>query len=204
VGDTQISLYDSLGRPSGVIVGNIDAIRSVLAPPSVVEFSPDATTFVAGSIVPQPTIGVEGISLDDDSVLSGDIWLVGEDGVVLKHNNNDVRVHVVGDRLFARRSCEEEEGAYRVPRPLRRIVIRIAGLGLAISSLTDEQIAELTLEELELLLLEGDEYSLEIELTPDQYGNIDIVPDDIQGPGSIIRIVRLESGLRISIISNFD
>lgn len=102
-------------------------------------FDVDQTEFVARVCVPMPALGVLGFLLDDGTVVSGDVWLIGEDGVVLTGEASTervagsdveqqaitaIRVDVVGDPLFRRRLCG---GVFETPRVLEQLTVRAGG-----------------------------------------------------------------------------
>lgn len=117
----NIALADSYGRPAGLLVS--EASRLIAFQGWAVgthTFRPDQTEFAARVCFPTPEIGVRGFLLEDGSVLTGDVWLVGDDGVVLSSRQDVepdpdnptatrpvtvIRIDVVGDPLFRRRLC---------------------------------------------------------------------------------------------------
>lgn len=95
-------------------------------------FLPEATEWALTCWVPTPESGVRGVLLDDGTLLSGDVWLVGERGIVLTPEtvlevNSDgesevfhvVRVDIVGDPLFPQRQCAGDQ----VPHLLRKMTV---------------------------------------------------------------------------------
>jgi hypothetical protein len=42
--------------------------------------------------------------------MAADVWLIGEDGVVLRKDENAIRVDIVGDPLFKRKLCTTTGG----------------------------------------------------------------------------------------------
>lgn len=115
-----VSLTDTYGRPAGVLVSEAARLGLFAAwGVGTFTFEPEQTPFVATVCNPQPAVGVRGVRLPDGTVLTGDVWLVGEDGVVLREETVTVpleacgqsrtytviRVDVVGDPLFRRRLC---------------------------------------------------------------------------------------------------
>lgn len=111
-GDT-ISLTDEYNRPAGVLVSDavqLDAFFSWT--PGTYNFSDRATRFCASCTTLLPDIGVQGFLLEDGTVISGHVYLYGEDGVVLSAGPDgcSIRVDVVGDPLFKQRACQEEQG----------------------------------------------------------------------------------------------
>lgn len=103
----DLYLEDAYGRPAGVLVSEANRLASFQAwPRGETRFLPGATEFCASCVVPVPDVGVRGVLLDDGTLLTGDVWLVGEDGVVLRTEGGEIRVDVVGDPLFRRRLCQ--------------------------------------------------------------------------------------------------
>lgn len=117
-----VALADPAGRPAGVLVGAADRLAAFQTYPAGRHpFSRDQGEVAAGALVPVPGSPVRGVVLDDGEVLTGDVWLVGEDGVVLTRTAaSTLRVDVVGDPLFRRRLCGEV-GLFETPRILRTV-----------------------------------------------------------------------------------
>lgn len=119
--DQQLQLIDQLGRACGVLV--TDAARL-----SVFQGWGNGTfTFAIGDAVLVsacnhviPSAGVTAFELDDGSVIYGDCYIAGDNGVVLncvpttrktecglvESPRYAIQVHAVGDPLFLRRLCE--------------------------------------------------------------------------------------------------
>jgi hypothetical protein len=56
-----------------------------------------------------PEIGVRGFRTEAGDLVTGDVWLVGENGVVIREEaENVIRFDFVGDPLFARKLCIEQ------------------------------------------------------------------------------------------------
>jgi hypothetical protein len=135
----QVTLADAYGRPAGVLVS--EGVRLALFRTWGVgthEFEPADTEFAASCVFPTPEVGVRGVRLDTGELFVGDVWLVGDDGVVLRASTTrvpdpatglsrtvtDVRVDVVGDPLFRRRLCTPTD-LFQTPRFIRRV--RVVG-----------------------------------------------------------------------------
>ena len=122
-----IEFFDAFNRPAGVIVSDPTrlAVFQAWAVGQQV-FTQDQTEFVAEVYQPSPEIGFRGFVLPDGSLLTGDIWIVGDDGVVVRNDPGNpqpvVRVDAVGDPLFARRLCEPEN-LFVTPRFVQKIRI---------------------------------------------------------------------------------
>lgn len=115
---------DTAGRPAGVMVVNADrAVDLAGFVPGTYILGAAAASLAAACVIPTPAAGVQGIRLPDGSLLTGDIWLVGGDGVVLRLSEdlpNAIRVDVVGDSLFRRKLCVPEE-LFTTPRFVKTI-----------------------------------------------------------------------------------
>lgn len=130
-----VRLFDAYGRAAGLLVSEASRL-SLFGTWGVGTFTflQDQTPFAVTVCVPQPAIGVRGVQLEDGSVLTGDVWLVGEDGVVLRREvvtvpadactsktYEVIRVDVVGDPLFRRRLCTPTD-LFETPRYLTSLV----------------------------------------------------------------------------------
>jgi len=106
----QLHLADDYGRPAGVLVLSEDGATSLSSMvPGTYAFASDATTFAARCVIPTPEVGVRGILTEAGELLTGDVWLVGGDGVVIRRGDtaSDIRIDIVGDPLFVRSLCEQ-------------------------------------------------------------------------------------------------
>lgn len=115
-----LRLTDSHGRPAGILVSEPARLAIFLSwGPGTHEFTQQATALVAAVCIPKPGVGLQGVQLPNGEIVTGDIWIVGDDGVVLSAENeiipgafgaadtveSVIRVDVVGDPLFRRRLC---------------------------------------------------------------------------------------------------
>jgi hypothetical protein len=127
-----IQLADTYGRPGGILVSE-PARLSLLAAWGIGEhrFEQKQTEFCVTCQMPVPDPGVTAIRLSGGELLSGKVWLVGEDGVVLRTEFAEdkkgnvvelLRIDVVGDPLFLQRLCNPE-ALFAAVNPVR--VIRI-------------------------------------------------------------------------------
>ena len=141
-------------------------------------FDPDQTELAASVCVPVPNEGVRGIVLDDGTVLTGPVWLVGGPGVVLRQETEPavgnkcpgspdfpaVRVDLVGDPLFVRRQCTDEN-LFTTPR--------------FITSLTfDDGVDRFT-------------------CTPDQFGDVRMAVNNRRAEDTVLRVRPTSEGLVI-------
>lgn len=130
-----ISFVDSNERPAGLIVS--ESIRLSIFSSWAIgihEFAIEQTAFVARCCHAVPNVGLRGFELDDGSVVTGDVWLVGDDGVVLSCEDAEVgggctgdsqtvkvvRVDIVGDPLFRRKLCSQP-GVFENPQFLQKL-----------------------------------------------------------------------------------
>ena len=104
--------YDSYNRAAGALVLGEQGLAQLPAlPVGTYTFRSTATQFVASCVIPTPEIGVRGILLESGEIFTGDVWIVGDNGVVVRQGDtsDDVRIDIVGDPLFVRELCEQVE-----------------------------------------------------------------------------------------------
>lgn len=128
----EIRMVDTFGRAAGVLVSDALHLSVFQAwPTGTHEFGIDAAPFVAAVVFATPADHVQGFLLDDGSVVSGEVWLVGGLGVILSNRQvidplgntfEVIRADAVGDALFKRRLCSP--GLFQTPRFLRRLVVQ--------------------------------------------------------------------------------
>ncbi len=127
--DSDVRFVDTNGRPGGVLISEPSRL-AVLSSWGVGEhkFSKNQTEFCVTCQVPSANLGVTGIAASG-GVVSGKVWLLGEDGVVLsseqKTNSEGktieiIRVDVVGDPQFLQRLCESDN-LFEPVRPIKTI-----------------------------------------------------------------------------------
>jgi hypothetical protein len=135
----SFAFSDAYGRPAGVIVSDPSRLAGLATlGVGTHTFQQAQTEFAATVCLPTPQVGVRGVQLADGTVLTGDVWLVGDAGVVLRSDYVTVpspdacgppvsiavvRVDVVGDPLFRRRLCQPES-LFQTPQFLRKITFR--------------------------------------------------------------------------------
>ena len=119
--DGSVELRDSQQRPAGVLLVHPDLVVSLQAwEAGVHEFGAGVGDLVASCVAVAPEIGVRGVAAEGAPVLSGDVWLIGEDGVQFAIVPGGIRVDIVGDPLFRRRACASSE-TFVVPEFLQTI-----------------------------------------------------------------------------------
>lgn len=106
----RLALIDVFGRPAGVLVVDLSLLPTALAAlgEGTTTFEVEASEFCASVAVPMPSLGVLGVVTDDGGLLTGDVVLVGEDGVVLSVEDGALRVDVLGDPYAFLAACLEE------------------------------------------------------------------------------------------------
>lgn len=104
--DTSISLTDAYGRPAGLLVCDAEKITRMRGWPLGIYNYEQEAEFVASVVIPLPENHLSGFRLPDGSVVTGDVWLFGDNGVVItKQDDDSIRFDLVGDPLFVRNLC---------------------------------------------------------------------------------------------------
>lgn len=134
-----VELTDPQGRAAGLLVGDGPSL-AVFAGwgPGTFEFTGSQTELTATVCIPQPAVGVTALTTPDGTIFSGDVWLMGADGVVLRRESvtlpgtgacwqdqvqEVIRIDVVGDPLFRRRLCQPES-LFTTPRFLKTLTFK--------------------------------------------------------------------------------
>lgn len=106
-GPDVLRISDVWDRPAGVLVS--DALRLSRFTAWAVgnhTFKPADATFVPSCVIPTPEIGVRGVLTAANDLFTGDLMVVGENGVVVRQDGpSTIRVDIVGDPLFRRKLC---------------------------------------------------------------------------------------------------
>lgn len=109
-----VYLKDTYGRSAGVFVMGAQAVNFFFGiPAATYTFKSTALRFVATCFVPTPNKGVRGFRLPNGTIVASDILLLGENGVVFRNVSktgleNKIRVDVIGEPLFKRKNCDDE------------------------------------------------------------------------------------------------
>lgn len=183
----DIYLSDRFNRPAGVLISTASRLN-VFQAWGLGEhtFEPAESEFAATVCIPTPPLGVRGIMLESGEILTGEIWLVGDDGVIVRTEGatlpadcgqdeetmQTIRVDVVGDPLFRRRLCVPTD-LFFTPRFIKSIHIID----------TNEQ---------------------DITLTPDAFGNFLLVTNNDLAADTILRIVTQADGVTIRAVGTPD
>jgi len=104
-----VSFFDSYGRPAGSLLSTPLKLATFSALPiGTYVFSSTATEFVASVVLPANEPGVRGLTADTGELLTGDIWLVGDQGIVVRPDSEPgvIRIDIIGEPLFKRFVCE--------------------------------------------------------------------------------------------------
>jgi len=106
--DRSAELVDTKGRPCGVLVFGHGLLEVAGWPRGAHPFNEEATPFCPRIQVPLSDDGVVALLAEQDGSdvsHAGDVWLVGENGVVLHVQNGYLRIDVTGDPLMLYREC---------------------------------------------------------------------------------------------------
>jgi hypothetical protein len=179
--EDNIVFEDAYGRPAGIIVS--ESIRLSIFQAwgvGVHVFEPDQTEFCGAVCFPTPEVGVRGVLLPDGTFVTGDVWLVGDDGVVFRMEEHAmpascgepargirvVRVDVVGDPLFRRRLCVPTD-LFNAPKFIRTVRIEAP--------------------------------NQTFECAPDEAGDLKITVTNDAASDTVLRVVTTPAGIRIGV-----
>jgi hypothetical protein len=180
----NIVVVDAAGRQAGLLVSKSLQWGALAAwGAGTYNFTLEQTGFAATCCVPTPDGGVTGVQFDDGVVLAGDVWLVGDDGVVLSAEYREVvrqdgtsevqpliRADVVGDPLLRRRLCTPTS-LFATPNYLKTLTFQ-------------------------------DTYGGNIVTAPDQYGGIVLTASNIDNQDTALRIRPTPSGNEIAMVGS--
>jgi hypothetical protein len=105
---SELAIFDSYNRPAGLFVCNVESLEIVKNWPLGTYSFGDGAEFVASVTIPMPEASLSGFLLPDGTLMTGDVILAAEDGVILSKDSNSIRVDVVGDPLFLRKQCRND------------------------------------------------------------------------------------------------
>lgn len=178
---STVPLLDAYGRPAGALMaraGHLGTLQAMGV--GTHEFKREATEFVANVCLPMPEVGLRGIILDDGTVFAGNVWIVGDDGVLVRTDLSDLssmRVDVVGEPLFRRRFFSQ--GSFpAAPWPVKKI--RIVAPNQSVTFTTN--------------------YNNPLAL--DKSTNLMIFGNDGKTQKPILRISDTEQGLQVSVVGS--
>lgn len=104
-----LDVLDSYGRPAGMLLSEpLQLARFAAWPARVHNFSIAATEFVNTCVIPAREPGVRGLLTEDGALLTGDVWLIGDRGVVVRQDGEGIiRIDIIGSPLFLRELCDD-------------------------------------------------------------------------------------------------
>jgi hypothetical protein len=123
-----LSFYDEYGRPAGIVLVNPEQMKQFLSwGDGTYTFGLRVAQFVATTFIPAKEPGVRAIQSDSGAnFFTGDVWIIGDDGVVVRaEGNNVIRVDVVGVPLYKRVACDDAAAA----APAKKFLKTINGCG---------------------------------------------------------------------------
>ncbi|NBT75277.1 MAG: hypothetical protein EBT15_04770 [Betaproteobacteria bacterium] len=125
--DGIITFNDTYGRPAGMLLSTPVALARFSAwAIGTYTFTQAETEFVSSVVIPANEPGVRALRPETKQFLTGDVWLVGDQGVVLRQDGPGViRVDIVGVPLFKRFLCEPQSEDF----PTKRYIKTINGCG---------------------------------------------------------------------------
>lgn len=106
-----LDVTDQYGRPAGTMIVTTDNVSLFSGwAPGTYEFDIEATEFVSTTVIPTREPGVRGVKVPGTDIFTGDIWLIGDGGVVFRYEGvqngfNVIRVDIAGVPLFNRFIC---------------------------------------------------------------------------------------------------
>lgn len=108
------------GRNIGCIVSDKARLAwfATLEPGSYT-FYPEQTSFATRCNLGSGALGVSSLGVEDKA-LTGDVWLVGSDGVFLRYVDGKVEIDILGEVLYKRKACSDP-ASFETPRYLKTI-----------------------------------------------------------------------------------
>lgn len=171
VAESSINVYDQYNRICGLIVSSVDGLTLLGSyPAGRYDFDFASSTVCSRCVLPTAASTVSGFVLPDGSVASGQVWLLGEDGVILSTASSGgqttVRVDIVGDPLFLQKLCENVD-LFNPTNPIRSIKV-----------------------------VNGEQ---EFVCYPDSLGNLSITQNNHDAPDTALRVYPTADGLVLRV-----
>ena len=111
-----LSFYDKYKRPAGMLLTGNGLITLAGWGTSNYTFQPKATTLSGAILTCLPEPGLRGLVLETGECFTGDVWIVGGPGVLVREDTDgSVRVDIIGDPLYKQVSCQETGGELNTP-----------------------------------------------------------------------------------------
>lgn len=106
--NNTLVFYDQYSRPAGLLLFNAAKIAEIYQWGfGTYVFTRRAAEIVATAFIPAQEPGVRALTLDDGTFITGDVCLVGSNGVVLRTEaDNVIRLDIIGSPLFQREACD--------------------------------------------------------------------------------------------------
>ena len=114
---SEIFFTDTSGRPAGIMIVDPIAFSFIQTWDIGEHIFENTAEFVPFVIMHMPSNGVSSFKDGSNNIVSGEVWLVGENGVVVRTEGKNIRVDVVGDPLFKRRV----DSSFITPRFIKTI-----------------------------------------------------------------------------------
>jgi hypothetical protein len=121
--DGVLAFTDQYNRPAGLLISTpTELARFAAWGTGAYEFTLAQTEFVSSVVIPAREPGVRAIQPETKQFLTGDIWLVGDQGVLLRQDGPGIiRVDIIGVPLFRRFLCEPRSQNFPTKRYLKTI-----------------------------------------------------------------------------------
>lgn len=121
--DGLLLFTDQYGRPAGALLSTATELSRFSGwGTGTYTFAAAQTEFVSSVVIPANEPGVRAVRPETKQFLTGDIWLVGDQGVVLRQDGPGViRVDIIGVPLFRRFLCEPQSDDFPNKRYLKTI-----------------------------------------------------------------------------------
>ena len=114
-----ITFFDTLDRPAGIMVVDAIALSFIQTWPIGEHIFRETAEFVPSVVLPMPDNIVSSVKCENGALVNNNVWLIGEDGVVLRlDGDNNIRVDIIGDPLFKRRQAPD---SFITPRLIKTI-----------------------------------------------------------------------------------
>lgn len=122
-GQFSLTFSDAYDRPAGILLVAADRVKALSGwAPGTYTFTSSSAQFVSTTFIPAKEPGVRAIKTEQNDFLTGDVWLLGDAGVVLRTEDaHTVRVDIIGDALFRRRACADADKVFPPKRFLKTI-----------------------------------------------------------------------------------
>lgn len=104
-----LDVLDSYGRPAGMLLSAPLLLSRFAAWPARTHtFRQETTELVNTVVIPAKEPGVRGLLPETGPLMTGDVWLIGDRGVVVRQDGDGViRIDMVGSPLFLRELCDD-------------------------------------------------------------------------------------------------